>query len=270
MALAAAMVFLLPPSAHAWRLAARPARGLLASAASRSRPRAVSRALSMETDAAAAAATEGQAQASGMPTEFKSGFLKTLHERGFIHQCTDFAALDELAAQPGKPIAAYLGFDATAPSLHVGSLLQIMILRHLQRAGHKPLVLLGGGTTKVGDPSGKDESRKLMTYETINGNIESISQVFRRFLAFGDGPTDAMLVNNDDWLSPIKYLDFLRDYGQHFTINRMMNFESVKVRLEREQPLTFLEFNYMILQVRGWHGVIHVYVQHNSSSLCDL
>lgn len=195
-----------------------------------------------------------------MPKEFKSAFLKTLHERGFIHQCTDFAALDELAAQ-GKPIAAYLGFDATAPSLHVGSLLQIMILRHLQKAGHKPLVLMGGGTTKVGDPSGKDESRKLMTYETINANIESIAQVFRRFLTFGDGPTEATLVNNDEWLSPIKYLDFLRDYGQHFTINRMMNFESVKVRLDREQPLTFLEFNYMILQVRAlralraWVGV---------------
>lgn len=156
-------------------------------------------------------------------------------------------ALDEACAA-GEPIAAYLGFDATAPSLHVGSLLQIMILRHLQKSGHKPLVLMGGGTTKVGDPSGKDEARKLMTYDMIQGNIDSISAVFRRFLTFGEGPTEAVLVNNDDWLSPIRYLDFLRDYGQHFTINRMLNFESVKVRLERESPLSFLEFNYMILQ----------------------
>lgn len=191
--------------------------------------------------------TDISAQGQVLPTNFKSTFLQTLSTRGYIHQCTDFKALDEACAA-GEPIAAYLGFDATAPSLHVGSLLQIMILRHLQRSGHKPLVLMGGGTTKVGDPSGKDEARKLMTYEVIQRNIDSISAVFRQFLKFGEGPTEALLVNNDDWLSSIRYLDFLRDYGQHFTINRMLNFDSVKVRLERESPLSFLEFNYMILQ----------------------
>lgn len=202
-----------------------------------------SRLTALSSNAEPATASASQA----IPTDFKSNFLQTLSARGYIHQCTDFKALDEACAA-GKPIAAYLGFDATAPSLHVGSLLQIMILRHLQKSGHKPLVLMGGGTTKVGDPSGKDEARKLMTYETIQGNIASISEVFRRFLAFGDGATDALLVNNDEWLSPLRYLDFLRDYGQHFTINRMLNFESVKMRLDRESPLSFLEFNYMILQ----------------------
>lgn len=202
---------------------------------------------SLSSTSTPAPETEISAQGQVIPTSFKSTFLQTLSARGYIHQCTDFTALDEACAA-GEPIAAYLGFDATAPSLHVGSLLQIMILRHLQKSGHKPLVLMGGGTTKVGDPSGKDEARKLMTYDMIQGNIDSISAVFRRFLTFGEGPTEAVLVNNDDWLSPIRYLDFLRDYGQHFTINRMLNFESVKVRLERESPLSFLEFNYMILQ----------------------
>jgi len=152
------------------------------------------------------------------------------------------------AEKTGKPVAAYLGFDATANSLHVGSLLQIMILRHLQKSGHKPIVLVGGGTTKVGDPSGKDESRKMMTEDDIQSNIDGITSVFKKFLVFGDGPTDAELVNNDDWLSGLNYLQFLRDYGKHFTINRMLSFDSVKLRLDREQPLTFLEFNYMILQ----------------------
>ena len=142
----------------------------------------------------------------------------------------------------------YIGFDATAPSLHVGSLVQIMMLRRMQQAGHKPIVLMGGGTTKVGDPSGKDESRKMLTTETIAANIDTILTPFRNILTFGDGPTDAVMVNNDDWLSKLEYIPFLRDIGPHFTINRMMTFDSVKLRLEREQPLTFLEFNYMILQ----------------------
>eukprot|EP00967_Tisochrysis_lutea_P055621 scaffold70017_cov25-Tisochrysis_lutea.AAC.2 len=166
--------------------------------------------------------------------------------RGFIHQSTDLAALDE--AMTGGRVVAYLGFDATASSLHVGSLLQIMLLRHFQRLGHKPIVLVGGGTTKVGDPTGKDASRQLLDSDTISANIDGISKVFSKFLKFGDGPTDALMVNNDDWLSPLQYLSFLRDYGRHFTINRMLSFESVKQRLARESPLSFLEFNYMILQ----------------------
>lgn len=181
-----------------------------------------------------------------MPTSFKSSFLQTLLERGFIHQCTDFKTLDEKFMN--GTVAAYLGFDATANSLHVGSLLQIMILKHLQKSGHKPLILIGGGTTKVGDPSGKDEPRKLLTPELISKNAEGISQVFKTFLKFGSGPSDAVMVNNADWLDSINYLEFLRDYGRYFTINRMLSFESVKQRLAREQPLTFLEFNYMLLQ----------------------
>eukprot|EP00968_Pinguiococcus_pyrenoidosus_P000584 scaffold34_cov260-Pinguiococcus_pyrenoidosus.AAC.10 len=172
-------------------------------------------------------------------------------QRGFYNQCTDLAGLDAKMAdaeKTGQPVVAYLGFDATASSLHVGSLLQIMILRHLQKSGHKPVVLVGGGTTKIGDPSGKDESRKMLSEDDIQANIDGISQVFRKFLQFGDGPTDAILVNNDDWLSGLQYLQFLRDYGRYFTINRMLSFDSVRLRLEREQPLTFLEFNYQILQ----------------------
>jgi len=178
--------------------------------------------------------------------EYKSELLRTLSSRGYIHQVTDAAALDALAATSVVP--AYIGFDATAPSLHVGSMVQIMMLRRLQQAGHKPIVLMGGGTTKVGDPSGKDESRKLLTDEAIKDNIASIRRVFERFLKFGDGPTDAMLVDNADWLDQLAYIPFLRDIGRHFTINRMLAFDSVKLRLDREQPLTFLEFNYMILQ----------------------
>jgi tyrosyl-tRNA synthetase len=177
---------------------------------------------------------------------YRSPLLKLLDERGYIHQVTDAAALDALAEK--QVVTAYIGFDATAPSLHVGSLVQIMMLRRLQQAGHKPVVLMGGGTTKVGDPSGKDESRKLLTDEEINDNIAGIRRVFERFLAFGDGPTDAVMLNNDDWLSGLAYIPFLREVGKHFTINRMLTFESVKLRLEREQPMTFLEFNYMILQ----------------------
>ncbi len=163
-----------------------------------------------------------------------------------MHQCTDIEALDERASR--EIIPAYIGFDCTAPSLHVGSLLPVMLLRWLQKTGHKPIVLMGGGTTKVGDPSGKDESRQLLTIEKINENMEGIKSIFAKYLTFGDGPTDAIMVNNADWLDKLEYIDFLRSYGSHFTINRMLTFDSVKLRLEREQPLTFLEFNYMILQ----------------------
>ena len=177
---------------------------------------------------------------------YRSTLLRALDERGYIHQATDAVALDALAETTVIP--AYIGFDATAPSLHVGSLVQIMMLRRLQQAGHKPVVLMGGGTTKVGDPSGKDESRKLLTSDDIAANIAGIKGVFERFLTFGDGPTDAVLVDNADWLDKLNYVEFLRDVGRHFTINRMLTFDSVKLRLDREQPLTFLEFNYMILQ----------------------
>ena len=177
---------------------------------------------------------------------YNSTLLRLLDERGYIHQLTDPKGLDDLAA--GGIVPGYIGFDATAPSLHVGSLVQIMMLRRLQQAGHKPIVLMGGGTTKVGDPSGKDESRKMLTSEGIEANIASIRTIFSRLLTFGDGPTDAVMVNNDEWLSQLGYIDLLRTVGPHFTINRMMTFDSVKLRLEREQPLTFLEFNYMILQ----------------------
>ena len=179
-------------------------------------------------------------------TTLTSDFLRTLQERGFIHQCTDLAGLDERAAK--GPIIAYIGFDCTADSLHVGSLLPIMMLRWLQKTGHKPIVLMGGGTTKIGDPSGKDEARQLLTDEAINANMAGIKRIFGRYLSFGNGPTDAVMVNNADWLDELKYIPLLRDIGRHFTINRMMTFESVKLRLDREQPLTFLEFNYMILQ----------------------
>jgi tyrosyl-tRNA synthetase len=179
-------------------------------------------------------------------TEYRSDLLRLLTERGYVHQLTDAVGLDRLAA--GQVVPGYIGFDATAPSLHVGSLVQIMMLRRLQQTGHKPIVVMGGGTTKVGDPSGKDESRKLLTGETIQANIASIRTVFERLLTFGDGPTDAVMVDNDEWLSKLGYIDLLRDVGPHFTINRMLAFDSVKLRLEREQPLTFLEFNYMILQ----------------------
>ena len=179
-------------------------------------------------------------------TGFRSSLLRLLDERGYIHQLTDAAGLDALAEKQVVP--GYIGFDATAPSLHVGSLLQIMLLRRMQQAGHKPIVLMGGGTTKVGDPSGKDESRKLLTPEQIDENIAGIRKVFERFLAFGDGPADAVMVNNGDWLDTLRYIPFLREVGRHFTINRMLTFDSVRLRLDREQPLTFLEFNYMILQ----------------------
>jgi len=179
-------------------------------------------------------------------SSYNSSLLKLLDERGYIHQLTDAAALDALASK--GVVSAYIGFDATASSLHVGSLVQIMMLRRLQQAGHRPIVLMGGGTTKVGDPSGKDESRQLLSEEKIAENIAGIRRVFEHFLTFGDGPTDACLVNNADWLDTLEYIPFLREVGRHFTINRMLTFDSVKLRLDREQPLTFLEFNYMILQ----------------------
>ena len=177
---------------------------------------------------------------------YTSELLKLLDERGYIHQVTDPAALDSLA-QKG-PVTGYIGFDATASSLHVGNLVSIMLLRRLQQAGHKPIVVMGGGTTKIGDPSGKDTSRKLLDQETIAANIASIRRNFEPFLTFGDGPTDAVMVNNAEWLDSLEYIPFLRDVGPHFTINRMLTFDSVRLRLDREQPLTFLEFNYMILQ----------------------
>ncbi len=179
-------------------------------------------------------------------TQFKSDLLRLLDERGYIHQLTDAEGLDELAIKEIVP--GYIGFDATAPSLHVGSLVQIMLLRRLQQAGHKPIVVMGGGTTKIGDPTGRDESRKLLDDATIDFNIASIRTIFERFLSFDDGPTGAIMVNNDDWLGQLDYLPFLRDIGPHFTINRMLSFDSVRIRLEREQPMTFLEFNYMIMQ----------------------
>ncbi|RMF16756.1 MAG: tyrosine--tRNA ligase [Alphaproteobacteria bacterium] len=178
--------------------------------------------------------------------EYRSDLLRILEERGFIFQITDPAGLDELAL--AGPVTGYIGFDCTAPSLHVGSLVPIMMLRWMQKTGHKPIVLLGGGTSKVGDPSGKDESRRLIDEETIRRNMAGIRANFEPFLTFGEGETDALLVDNAEWLDELKYIPFLREIGRHFTINRMLTFDSVRLRLEREQPLTFLEFNYMILQ----------------------
>jgi len=176
----------------------------------------------------------------------RSDFLDVMVNRGFMQDCTDLQSLDEQLLAGVTP--AYIGFDATADSLHVGSLIQIMMLRWLQKTGHKPVTLMGGGTTKVGDPSGKDESRQLITAEKINENISGIQQVFAKYLTFGSGETDAVMANNAEWLDGLNYVEFLRDYGKHFTINRMITMESVKMRLDREQPLTFLEFNYMLLQ----------------------
>ena len=193
-----------------------------------------------------APSAKSESRAMSAPASFKSEFLQTLQARGYIHQITHPDELDAAAAS--GIVTAYIGFDATAPSLHVGSLIQIMMLRRLQQAGHKPIVLMGGGTTKVGDPTGKDESRKLLSDADIASNIAGIKSVFAKFLTFGDGPTDAIMVDNDEWLSKFGYVQFLRDYGVHFTVNRMLAFDSVKLRLEREQPMTFLEFNYMLMQ----------------------
>ncbi|MEP2978811.1 MAG: tyrosine--tRNA ligase [Lentilitoribacter sp.] len=179
-------------------------------------------------------------------SEFKSDFLHTLSERGFIHQTSDDQGLDKLFKE--ETVTAYIGFDPTAASLHAGSLTQIMLLHWLQQTGHKPISLMGGGTGMVGDPSFKDESRQLMTLEKIDENIASLKTIFANYLTYGDDKTDALMVNNADWLKGINYLEFLRDVGRHFSVNRMMAFESVKLRLDREQSLSFLEFNYMILQ----------------------
>lgn len=179
-------------------------------------------------------------------SEFKSDFLRTLKERGFIHQISDETGLDDLLAK--ETVTAYIGFDPTAPSLHAGGLIQIMLLHWFQKTGHRPVSLMGGGTGMVGDPSFKDEARQLMTPETIDSNIASIKKVFSNYLTYGDGPKDALMINNADWLLGINYLEFLRDVGRHFSVNRMLAFDSVKMRLEREQSLSFLEFNYMILQ----------------------
>ena len=179
-------------------------------------------------------------------SEYTSSFLRVMSERNFIHQITDWTSLDTLLSE--KNMVAYIGFDCTADSLHVGSLVQIMMLRYFQKCGHRPIVLMGGGTTKVGDPSGKDDARQLLSDNEIEKNKQGIKAVFEKYLNFGDGPSDAIMCDNDEWLSGLEYVQFLRDYGRHFSVNRMLSFDSVKLRLDREQPLSFLEFNYMILQ----------------------
>ena len=179
-------------------------------------------------------------------SEYTSSFLRVMSERDFIHQLTDWKSLDALLSE--KNMVAYIGFDCTADSLHVGSLVQIMMLRYFQKCGHRPIVLMGGGTTKVGDPSGKDDARQLLNDNEIEKNKQGIKTVFEKYLNFGDGPSDAIMCDNDEWLSGLEYVQFLRDYGRHFSVNRMLSFDSVKLRLDREQPLSFLEFNYMILQ----------------------
>ncbi len=178
-----------------------------------------------------------------MPT---SDLMRVFEERGFLHQCSDLAGLDALAVK--GPVTGYIGFDCTAPSLHVGSLLQIMMLRWMQRTGHKPIALMGSGTTRVGDPTGKDESRKVLSETEIEANKNGIRQVFDRFLTFGSGPTDALMVDNAEWLTRLNYIDFLREVGRHVSVNQMIQRDSVKLRLDREQHLSFLEFNYMVLQ----------------------
>ena len=179
-------------------------------------------------------------------SEYTSSFLRVMSERDFIHQVTDWKSLDALLSE--KNMVAYIGFECTADSLHVGSLVQIMMLRYFQKCGHRPIVLMGGGTTKVGDPSGKDDARQLLNDNEIEKNKQGIKTVFEKYLNFGDGPSDAIMCDNDEWLSGLEYVQFLRDYGRHFSVNRMLSFDSVKLRLDREQPLSFLEFNYMILQ----------------------
>lgn len=181
----------------------------------------------------------------------KSEFVNTLQSRGYVHQCTELDGLDQLASS--ETVMGYVGFDCTAPSLHVGNLLVIMLLRRLQQSGHKPIVLMGGGTTKIGDPSDKDKSRPLLSEEKIAENMAGIEKVFGRLLRIGNEPTDGFIVDNADWLDKLSYIPFLRDFGSHFTINRMLTFESVKRRISRKQPMTFLEFNYMLLQAYDFH-----------------
>lgn len=192
---------------------------------------------------------------------FKSDFLAVLSDRGFIHQVSEPEALDALAQS--STVTAYIGFDCTAPSLHIGSLVQIMLLYWLQQTGHRPIALMGGGTTRVGDPSGKDESRRLLTDAVIEENLTGIRAVFSKFLKFGEGPQDALMANNADWLNTLNYIDFLRDVGRHFSVNRMLAFDAVKLRLERQQELSFLEFNYMLLQA-------YDYVELNKRHGCVL
>jgi tyrosyl-tRNA synthetase len=189
---------------------------------------------------------------------FKSDFMRIVHERGMVHQCSDATRLDELLASGMR--TAYIGFDCTADSLHVGHLLQIMLLRWWQKTGHKPITLMGGGTTKVGDPSGRDETRQLLTPQQIDANMASIKKSFANYLKFGNGPADAVMANNADWLDTLLYIPLLRDVGRHFSVNRMLTMDSVRLRLEREQPLTFLEFNYMILQS---YDFVELYKRHN-------
>ncbi len=193
--------------------------------------------------------------------KLKSDFLRTLHERGFVHQCSDEPGLDALA-EKGE-IVAYVGYDCTAPSLHVGSLLSIMMLRWLQQAGGKPIVLMGGGTTRVGDPSGKDETRQIRSIEEIDANKAGMQQAFAKFLKFGSGKTDALMVDNAEWLAGLNYIEFLRDVGRHFSVNRMLTMDSAKMRLEREQELSFIEFNYMLLQA-------YDYVELSRRYACNL
>ena len=188
---------------------------------------------------------------------YKSDFLQVLAERGFIHQISEPEALDARARSGA--ITAYIGFDCTAPSLHVGSLLPIMMLHWMQQTGHRPIALMGGGTTRVGDPSGKDESRRILTDDDIKQNLTGIRAIFTKFLKFGDGPGDAVMANNADWLNELNYIDFLRDVGRHFSVNRMLAFDSVKLRLDRQQELSFLEFNYMILQA---YDFVELYKRH--------
>ncbi len=175
-----------------------------------------------------------------------SDFLNILDERGFIHQCSDFAGLDALAAK--GEVVAYVGYDCTAPSLHVGSLISIMMMHWLQQTGNKPITLMGGGTTRVGDPSGRDETRAIRSLEEIEANKDGIKGVFAKLLAFGGAKTDALMVDNAEWLAPLNYIEFLRDVGRHFSVNRMLSMDSVKMRVDREQELSFIEFNYMLLQ----------------------
>jgi tyrosyl-tRNA synthetase len=189
--------------------------------------------------------------------KFRSDFLRTLDERGLIHQGTNLDGLDESLRT--SVVTGYIGFDATARSLHAGSLIQIVLLHWLQETGHRPIALMGGGTTKVGDPTGKDQQRALLTDADIAANIEGIKGVFAKFLRFGTGPCDALMVDNDDWLSRLGYVEFLRDYGTEFTINRMLSFDSVRLRLERESPMTFLEFNYMLMQAYDFHELYRRY-----------
>ena len=196
-------------------------------------------------------------------SRFRSEFLRTIEERGAYHACTEPDALDALFQK--ERVTAYIGFDCTGPSLHIGSLVQIMTLRRLQQAGHKPIVLMGGGTTKVGDPSGKDETRQILSTAQIEANKQSILKTFERFLNFGDGPSDAVMIDNADWLDKLEYIPFLREIGRHFSINRMLTMDSVKLRLERDQPLSFLEFNYMILQA---YDFVELYRRHNCRLQC--